>query len=224
MTGTRLAALTGLAREGALLRRSAALHGVALDFAVGGLDQRAARDAAIGLAGPRPGLLVSFGVAGGLRPELAAGTLGCPEAVIGPDGTRRTTDAAWRERLGTGLDLRSDAVAGCDAPVAGVADKRELARRTGAGLVDMESHLVAEAAAAAAIPVLVLRAVADPAERAVPPAFAGAVGRDGRLRPLGVLRLLGHPVTLWRLGRDSGRAFRSLRTAADALCRAAAEA
>ena len=50
------------------------------------------------------------------------------------------------------------------------ADKRRAWRETGAIAVDLESVVVARAAAALGIPFVVLRAIADPAARELPPA------------------------------------------------------
>ena len=52
--------------------------------------------------------------------------------------------------------------------VSSVAEKRSLHQRTGASTVDMESASVGAKAAEANIPFIVIRAAADPAERALP--------------------------------------------------------
>ncbi|MHA1599482.1 MAG: phosphorylase family protein, partial [Alphaproteobacteria bacterium] len=54
--------------------------------------------------------------------------------------------------------------------------------KTGARAVDMESHGIAAATQAAGAQALVVRVVADPAERNLPKAALNAVGPDGRLR------------------------------------------
>ncbi|MEI7607851.1 MAG: nucleoside phosphorylase, partial [Rhodospirillaceae bacterium] len=71
------------------------------------------------------------------------------------------------------------------------------------------------------LPFLMLRAVADPAERGIPaPALAG-LGPDGEPRPGAVaLRLLAAPWTLpalLRLARDSEAGLAALRAAVSAL-------
>ncbi len=120
--------------------------------------------------------------------------------------------------LGHGLRLFVGRVAGSAAAVATPEAKRRLAMATGAIAVDMESHGVAAAAGTADLPFLVLRAVADPAERAVPAlAMAGLAG-DGRLRPWPVLNALarrpGHVPALLRLAADTRRGLTALRLAA----------
>lgn len=61
-------------------------------------------------------------------------------------------------------------LAGSDRIVSDASEKRDLFARTCAAVVDMESHVVAAAAARHGLPFTVLRAVADTSERSVPPA------------------------------------------------------
>ena len=77
--------------------------------------------------------------------------------------------------------------------------------------MDMESGAVAEAAAHAGMPFLVVRAISDPAEFSPPSILLGAVRRDGsadlaRLLPL-LLRRSVTLGTLLRLAVDSRRVF-----------------
>lgn len=65
--------------------------------------------------------------------------------------------------------------------------KSELRRRTGAVAADMESHGVARAAARRSVPFLVVRAVADPAERALPQSAVAGLDAAGTVRPLATL-------------------------------------
>jgi len=175
--------------------------------------------------------LVSFGIAGALVPGLAPATLLLPPAVVGPSGEMFTVDAAWHARVAlaaarSGQPLVTTArLAGSDLAVTTVAAKAALALATGAAAVDMESHMVAAVAREHRLPLLVLRAIADPAERAIPaPALVG-LGPEGEARPLAVaLRLLTAPWTLpalIRLAADSqaglaalGQAVRRLGPAA----------
>jgi len=57
--------------------------------------------------------------------------------------------------------------------------KAGLFHTTGAIAVDLESHLVAQAAARAGRPFLILRAIADPASRSLPPAAVNGLDSDG---------------------------------------------
>lgn len=166
--------------------------------------------------------LVSFGVAGGLTPGLGPGVLVIPPVIIAPDGRRFDTDADWRARLGAlaiqGMDVRLGDLAGSDGSVATADDKRRLRDAVGAVAVDMESHQVAEAATGAGIPFMVLRAIADPWNRALP-AWAGkAVAADGSLRigaiALEVIKDYGELPELIGMGLANRRAMATLRRVA----------
>lgn len=209
--------VTGLASEQACLSRG---NGVRVVCA--GASSVRARALAEELAEAGCTALISFGLAGGLDPALESGTLLLPRVVLTPDGRRYSTDAAWRQRLveaiGDRLPRCAGAVAGVDAPLAASADKASLYEATGAAAVDMESHAVAEVAARRALPVLVVRAVADPAGESIPRWLDGVVAPDGRPRLGAVLAGVGgHPgdlTTLVRLALASRRAMTSLRRVA----------
>ena len=167
--------------------------------------------------------LVSFGLAGGLSADLAPGDLLLPQAVILPDGHLIATEAAWRGRLAAmlgqaGLSARSAPVAGSEIILATCAAKRALAAQTGAMAVDMESHGVAQVAAAAGLPFLIVRAVADRSDQVIPHAAQAAIGAEGDMRHLALLgRLIARPWqigALIALGRSSGRGLASLRRVA----------
>ncbi len=166
--------------------------------------------------------LVSFGIAGGLAPDLKPGTLIAADAVAGPDGRRWPVDAAWlggfKKSLPDGLDVVGGLIAGSDVPVVTPAAKSDLARRSEALAVDMESHAVAAAAAAANVPFLVVRALADPAARTVPGWVMGGIDRQGRVG-LGIM-ITGALIRPWSvpglvgLAVDSRRAFAALGSVA----------
>jgi hopanoid-associated phosphorylase len=213
--------VTGLAVEAGVLRRHAASHDpdVALMIACAGADALRARRMAEDLLEAGAGALVSFGIAGGLDPALGPGDIVLPEAVVAPGGPAVVTDAAWRRRVldlaaAKGLRPTGGKLAGSDQVVATVAGKRALYEATRAVAVDMESHAVALAAQTAGVPFLVIRAVIDPAHRALPNAVRGSIAPDGRARKgLVTARLFLRP---WeapqvnRLRQDTGAALRAL--------------
>ena len=181
-------------------------------------ETRARAFAAGGVAG-----LVSFGLAGGLAPKLRPGALIVPGAVALPGGAVQPVDPSWHAALLTALDkaglhVESGQIAGRDAPALLPADKAALAHETGAIAVDMESHAVAHVARESGLPFLVLRAIGDPADRAVPEAALAGLAPDGRTRPLAVMaRLLRQPGALpglILLARDSARGLKALGIAA----------
>ncbi len=181
-----------------------------------------ASGAAEGLIAQGCEALVSFGVAGGLDPALTPGTLVLATEVVPPTGPVLPTDIEWRKRLAAHFTDRLNFVerplAGVDRVLAKPGEKQESFRSTGAAAVDMESHAIALAAQAAGVPFMALRAIADPAGRALPRAALGGVGPSGETRRISVLAgLLARPwevLTLIALARDSGKAFATLRRVA----------
>jgi adenosylhomocysteine nucleosidase len=166
--------------------------------------------------------VISFGIAGGLRPGLRAGSVVIARAV--DDGeTRLEAAPAWVERLARTLPHAHIAdLAGVDAAVCGTADKADLRRRTGADAVDMESHVAARLAALHGLPFAALRVVADPAERALPPAALAGMRHDGSTDVGAVLRSLGRRPGqlpgLIRTALDARAAFRGLASSRRDLC------
>ena len=217
---TRLGIVTGLSTESACIQRAAAPLPEPerpLTFSAGGSAERA-REGAERLLAEGADALVSFGIAGGLDPRLRAGAVVLADAVLDPDGGRILTDQGWRDslrrRAETALPVTVAALAGVDRVVVSAADKRARFRATGAVAVDMESHGVARAAAAAGVPFLVLRAVADPAEGEIPWAARSIMAPDGRVNTRRLAaRLAVRPwqiVPLYRLARDSRAALGAL--------------
>lgn len=177
---------------------------------VGGGTPRGATQAAKRALASGATALVSFGLAGGLSPELAAGTIIIPGAVLF-HGRHLATDPDLSAALG-GVTIR--ALLAGDAIVASVAGKAERWHGTGAEAVDLESGAVAEAARQANVPYAVLRAICDPATRALPPAAVGGLNTGGGI---GLLRIGASLLTspgqiggLLALSRDAGMARRAL--------------
>ena len=166
--------------------------------------------------------LISFGIAGGLDPQLKSATVVIAEAVIADGVPRRSTDDAWRERLRPVLEspfsVSTGSLYGSDQVIETPTDKQRLFATTGAVAVDMESHAVAAVAVEAAVPFLVVRLISDPASGVIPPAAMKGVGLDGRERHLAVIGALvrrpGDLPALLRLRRDSARALEGLRRVA----------
>ena len=209
--------VTGLRAEARCLRASN------LRVACSGGSAERARIEAARLVAEGAAGLVSFGVAGGLAPDLRPGALLLPETVVSRDGRSTPTDSGWRERLKARFEKGELAppgglLVGSDRVVATIADKQRLYETTGALAVDMESHEVAAIAGAARIPFVVVRAIADPYDRVVPQAALEALRPDGGARVLavlgGVIREPGQLLALMRLGRDSAMALATLRRAA----------
>jgi hopanoid-associated phosphorylase len=125
-----------------------------------------------------PGI-ISFGVAGGLSPQLQSGACVVGSAIM--SGTNRMpTSHEWSQKLlQTIPDAVSGMLLGVSAPVANPADKRALYAKTGAIAVDMESHIVAAIGAAHGLPVAAVRVITDPAQRALPVSAVAAMRPNG---------------------------------------------
>ena len=152
--------------------------------------------------------LISFGIAGGLSPDLRTGTCVVGSTIVS-ETTQVATDRNWSRAL---LQLIPDAVHGAIFGAATVVShpeaKRDLHASTGALAVDNESHVVASVAAARGLPMAAVRIIMDPATRELPRAALAAV------RPNGTIDL----ATLIRSMMREPRELHMLRrTALDAL-------
>jgi adenosylhomocysteine nucleosidase len=188
---------------------------------VGGGKTAQLSDALAAAATPEITHVLSFGIAGGLRAGLRPGSLVVAERVF--DGADiHETDPEWRAGL-LGLlakAIRGDLI-GVDVPVAATSMKAHLARTTGAAAVDMESHVAARFARTRGLRFSAVRAVADPAERVLPPAALVAMRADGGINLPAVARsLIRQPSQIGavvRLGFDNAEAMKVLEAAARAV-------
>jgi adenosylhomocysteine nucleosidase len=212
----RLGILVGMTSEARLLTSTGCAVGV------GGGSSAGAGRMARELVKDSATALVSFGLAGGLDPALAAGTLIAPRAVLS-GGQLYPCDPGLVSAL-AGEPI--PALLAGEAVVETAADKLRLGQETGAGAVDLESGAVAEVATAAGIPFAVLRAICDPATRDLPRAAVEALDEQGRLAPMKMAGILArHPMQilgLIALGLDAARARQSLVRGAECLRRLAA--
>lgn len=163
--------------------------------------------------------VISFGVAGGLDPELNSGDVVVATEVMAGD-RRWLAAAALSEELIAGAGLSRQrvirgALAGAERVVAAQAAKAALHSETGAAAVDMESHIAAAYAAEANLPFAALRVISDPATRALPALATNAIKPNGDLDLRKILRgVARNPLSikaLYATGRDFNRALRSLR-------------
>lgn len=202
--GVLIGFVVGLAAEARIARRLGLVEiGGGLPA---GAEAAAERLVARGAAG-----LVSFGLAGGLDPALRAGDLVVPAMVV-EDGHSYAADLELAARFGGVMQMR--ALAGRTV-LADIAAKRAARDATGAAIVDLESGAVARVAARHGLPFAVVRAVCDPAGRALPPLALAALDAGGRIGVGRVVAsLLRHPwqiPALVGLARDAMRARGVLR-------------
>ncbi|MEM1062124.1 MAG: hypothetical protein AAF532_10200 [Planctomycetota bacterium] len=156
--------------------------------------------------------VVSCGFAGAITDVLSVGDGVRPSEVIDPEGRRQTiendlpaTDAS-RHRLVT-----------VDAPVTDIAARKQLAARTGADCVDMESSAVANVCHGHGVRFVAVRAISDDLRHGLPAevgrlAAAGGDGPYSLTREVlsGIVRRPGLIADLWRLSRDAKRAAATL--------------
>jgi hypothetical protein len=212
-----LLCVSGLAAEARIARRAG------FRVVVGAGDRR--RTAALVAAADGGRCLVSFGIAGALSGALRTGDLILGAEVVSEDGGWHG-DKAWRRRLAElAITIGANAapVLGSDEILVSGADKARAYRRFAALAVDLESDIVARAAGNAGIPFAVLRAIADPADRDLPPAALiplAAAGTPDLGRVLGSLWRQPRQAAalLWLFG-DTRRALAALARAAPALHR-----
>jgi adenosylhomocysteine nucleosidase len=159
-----------------------------------GTEMAAALSAALG---PECCGILSFGIAGGLDPELRPGAQLVASAVV-VEGGRIPTDEGWSQSLLNSHPFAIHApILSVDEAVIDPAGKERLFQRTGAVAVDMESRIAAAVAMKYSLPFAVLRAVADPANRRVPQSAVSGLRSDGRTDALAVLRgLLRRPADI----------------------------
>lgn len=207
---------TGLEAEAKIARRAG------LSAVVGAGDHRRTV-AVVEEAASAAECLVSFGIAGALKPGLRAGDIILSTEVIDEDRRWLSSDSL-RGRLAElvrEIGASEGPVLGARMVLATKADKRRAWHETGALAVDLESVVVARAAAALGIPFLVLRAIADPAGRELPPAALLPLKQNGHPdlgRVLGsLLRRPGQLPTLLSVAREARQALAALVGPARAL-------
>jgi nucleoside phosphorylase len=184
-----------LVRDGAGPSASAA--GVHLDWglirgrpvAVGSTGDgpyRARRIEAL-LEAVRPRRTLVVGLAGGLDPALATGSMVRVRQVLDGEGGVRFL------LHGTGRPVAAGVVDGCVRSSTTIVDtaraKATLWAKLGrppACVVDLESETYAAALDQREVPTTILRVVSDDAQEDLPPMIAESVDRDGSVRPLRV--------------------------------------
>jgi hopanoid-associated phosphorylase len=212
LTGPRLPILvvTGMAKE---MRLAA---GPGLVSVVSGGDTGRLRRLLADREEPGCRAVLSFGLAGGLDPDLASGDVIVATATVSGD-ERWPAHPAIAESLAASLSaggVRAGLaeIAGVDAPVLSASAKATIRRATGAAAVDMESHVAAAFAARHGLIFAALRIICDPASRTLPPVVANALRSDGGVDHFAMLAsLLRQPTQLAALTRIAGEARTSFR-------------
>jgi len=120
--------------------------------------------------------------------------------------------AAIRDKEGRGVKV--GAILGLDRMLSSPQEKAAALARSGALVIDMESHHVARTAAERGLPFVAVRAVSDQADEALPAIMASFVDGEGQTKMSAVLAalILGRVGfgALLRAGRASKRAHQAL--------------
>lgn len=146
--------------------------------------------------------IISFGVAGGLCPDLRPGDWIVASSIVSAKASYATDLPLSRKLLQAVPGAEYAPIAGVDRPVLDALAKRDFHRRVGAVAVDMESHLVAEFAITNGLAFAAVRVVIDPAHRSVPASALAGLRPDGGTQAGTVLReLLRSPRDVPQLAR-----------------------
>jgi adenosylhomocysteine nucleosidase len=211
--------VTGLAKEMKLAA------GPGLAAITSGGDSKRLRGLLARRVVPGCSAVLSFGIAGGLDPDLRPGDVVVATGVIA-EGRRWPAHPVLADSLaaslsGGGIDVRLADIAGVDAPLLDSAAKAMARNATGAAAVDMESHVASEFAARHGLMFAALRIVCDPAESSMPAMVAKALRPDGGVDHYSLLAdVLRRPrelATLTRLAGEARTSFRALSRCRDLL-------
>jgi adenosylhomocysteine nucleosidase len=208
-TTASIAVATGLLAEVRLIERVRGVHAIAGGgdgaLLAAGLERAIAEGARA---------VLSFGIAGGLAPDVVPGEVVVGQSVVFAK-ERYSTDVAWSRRLISALAVaRMGTIAASDVPVATREAKAVLQMATGALATDMESHIAARVAARHKLPFAILRVVADGANRELPPAAQAGLSPGGAINVAAVLKSLVRQPSqlpqLLRVSADTKTAMASL--------------
>lgn len=211
--------VTGLEFEADVVRRHARFAGVADRVLVAaGVGRERARRLAEDLLADGATALLSFGIAGGLSPDMACETTVVATAIKAEKMETISCCTAWSALLATALRSSPPFAQGelAYAPIILITslDKGGTFAATGALAADMESYGVGEAALKAGVPFAAVRVVADTAGEQLPEIALHAMAPDGSLKLAETLsrivRSPGQIPGLIRLGRSTARARRRL--------------
>jgi adenosylhomocysteine nucleosidase len=168
-------------------------------------QRRAARGARWLVQHFSPCVLISFGFAGGLNPQLTRGTLVIATALVA-DNPSIIVDKAHRSLIdqfqtaaeAEELAAQQGPIVTTEHIVADTASKAALWRQSGACAVDMETAGVVQVAREVGLPWGALRAIVDDASDPLPAEYLAALHGDGRVAVGGLVWTLCRSPSLLR--------------------------
>jgi len=169
--------------------------------------------------------LISWGCAAALSAQLRPGDLALVDQLIAADGERLQLDSSWlaalKSLLPSSLTIQAGSLVESKQLVSSSIEKQQIHTHTQAIALDMESVAIARVAREHALPMLVLRAIADPVNMDLPRSVAHALNAEGEVVLSRLLRfLIAHPSELpglIQLGRHFRAAKKTLATVAKQL-------
>lgn len=216
VTAPILGIVCGMQSEADLLGRLTADKRVRV--AVSGARPDLAKDGARWLVAEGCKRLLSFGVAGGLAPELTPGMLVIADRVVTEDGTSLPLNQIDPDLPAT--EQMPGTLLGADRMVFSADEKATLHNQTTAIAVDMETHRVARVAHEAGLPTHALRVIGDPVTQSLPPFLSDAISATGhpRIMPVlaGLLRTPHRLPDLLRLKANTDTGLKRLRALVEA--------
>ncbi len=164
--------------------------------------------------------LISWGCAAALSPELTPGNLVIPDKLLLQDHRPLSCNREWITHacrlLAADIKVKVGSLVASKTIVADSRDKMSIYDNTSALALDMESYAVAEAAAEAGLPCLVLRSIADPVKMSLPKAVVHALNSAGEIELTKLFRYtLMHPQEipdLMKLGLHFAAARKTLKS------------
>lgn len=144
---------------------------------VSGIGEQNAKAAAEKLLTAGAKALISFGTAGGIKPQLKSGTLLLPKVVFQPDSKNVTitpqlyqlfSDRLHKYFVNDPININTESLIHSKQMVFDRCAKLKLYQSTPAIATDMESYAIGKVATQARVPFMVIRAIADPAEMSLP--------------------------------------------------------
>lgn len=223
MSSKSFGIVCGLKSEAETVR--AACEGLPVELGVSGANADRAEKIATEFCDQGVGAILSVGVSGGLDPTLEPGDLviGATVKTAG-GGSFDASPILLANVLSVAGEIRPQVIYGSDMIVSSASEKAVIYASSASVAVDMESHGVARAAQKAGIPFIAIRAIADPAARALPPAALNAVAPDGSTRIFKTLaecaKAPGQFPALLKLGSDSQKALATLKAKLGPMLRA----
>jgi nucleoside phosphorylase len=164
-----------------------------------------------------------IGFSGGISPGLHPGALLVADRIVSNGDPGPGPDREWSEQIARQSGVRGATIVTVDRILCTPRSKKELwtgLSHDRPAAVDLETAAMAAVAASHRVPFVVIRAISDPAEEALPLDFNECLDPSGRIsRGRVVARAALNPALISPLWRLRGRARSCSRRLADVVCR-----